>query len=513
MRRRLGRLIPLCVVVLLMVTLVALGAEKPKYGGVLRVATTTSVPTLDPMVVTHIATREVGMHIFESLITFDENFGVVPMLAESWDISPDGRVYTFYLRRGVPFHNGKEMKAEDVWASVIRFLEVSPRKGELANLEEVKIVDDYTVEFRLSQPTGPFLAALANPIAQLAIMPREAVEGKAARQAEIIGTGPYKFVEWIPDRHVKVVRFPEYEPIDMPTSGFGGYKAAYIDEILFIPVPEPGARVAGLEAGDYDFADFLPAINVPDLMDQPGLILDSLMPYTWPVIYFNFARSFGSHKLRQAVQAGLDFDEIMIASSDGAGRLDPGMYFKEQVWNSQVGIDLYNQKDLDKAKALMKEANYAGEEIIVVTNTDYEYMYKAAIVLEQQLKKIGFNAKLVVLDWPGSLDVRKDLDKWDIFFSSHSTRFDPSANDFYFKPETTFFAYDNPEMVKYLKQGMDSTAFEDRYRAYEEAQRIFYEDVAMIKLYDLGIWQGWQKYVKEYRPWVMLNFNSVWLDK
>ncbi len=203
----------------------------------------------------------------------------------------------------------------------------------------------------------------------------------------------------------------------------------------------------------------------------------------------------------------------MIASSDGAGRLDPGMYFQEQVWHSNVGAELYNQKNLEKAKALMKEAGYGGEEIIVVTNTDYEYMYKAAIVLEQQLKKMGFNVKLVVLDWPGSLDLRSDLTKWDIFFSSHSTRFDPSANDFYFMPGTTFFAYDNPEMVKYLQQGMASTSFEDRYRAYEQAQRIFYEDVAMIKLYDLGIWQGWQEYVKGYRPWVMINFNNVWLDK
>ena len=512
MRKGLGRFILLSLVVVLMASLVALGAGGPKYGGTLRVATTTSVPTLDPMVVTHVATREVGMHIFESLVTFDENFAIVPMLAESWDISPDEQVYTFYLRQGVPFHNGKEMKAEDVWASVVRFLEVSPRKGELANLEEVRVIDDYTVEFRLSQPTGPFLAALANPIAQLAIMPREAVEGKPARQAEIIGTGPYKFVEWIPDRHVKVVRFEDYKPVDMPASGFAGHKAAYIDEILFIPVPEPGARVAGLEAGDYDFADFLPAISVPDLMYRPDLVLDSLMPYTWPVIYFNFARHFGDLRLRQAVQAGLDLEEIMIASSDDAGRLDPGMYFQEQVWHSNVGAELYNQKDLEKAKALMQEADYAGEEIIVVTNTDYEYMYKAAIVLEQQLKN-GLQCqtsgpRLARFVRPGS-----DLSKWDIFFSSHSTRFDPSANDFYFMPGTTFFAYDNPEMVKYLKQGMDSTSFEDRYRAYEEAQRIFYEDVAMIKLYDLGIWQGWQEYVQGYRPWVMINFNNVWLDK
>ncbi|RJQ53076.1 MAG: ABC transporter substrate-binding protein [Desulfobacteraceae bacterium] len=490
-------------------------ADTPKSGGVLRVADTASPPTLDFMCSTSTATRVVGTHIFEGLMAYDKNYQVVPMLAENYEVGADGKTFVFRLRKGVLFHNGDEMKAEDVKACVDRFIAVSPRKRDLADLESVNVIDDYTIEFKLKKPIGPFLGILANPVALLAIMPKEAVEGKPLNKADIIGTGPYQLVEWIPDRHVKIKRFKDYKPLDTPGSGYAGKKGAYLDEINFVPVTEPGARVAGLEAGDYDFADFLPGTNVPDLKAEPRLAVKPLMPFTWPVMYFNFKRIFKDIKMRQAVQAGLDLESIMIAGSEGegSGRLDPGLYFKEQVWHSDIGKQYYNQNDKEKARRLMKDAGYKGEEIIVVTNTSYEYMYKSAIVVEQELKEMGFNVKLVVLDWPGALALRKDLSKWDMFFSSHSIRFDPFINNFYFLPETTFFAYDNPEMAKWIRKGMDSVRFEERKEAYDQIQRIFYEDAVMIKLYDLGIWQGWQKHVKGYEPWYMLQFLNTWVEK
>ena len=488
-------------------------ADMPKSGGVLRVAVTASPPTLDFMSSTSTATRVVATHIFEGLMAYDENYQVVPMLAEKYEMSDDGKTFVFHLRKGVLFHNGDEMKAEDVKACVDRFVAVSPRKRDLAEMESVNIIDAYTIEFKLKRAIGPFLGILGMPIALLAIMPKEAVEGKPLNKADIIGTGPYQLVEWIPDRHVKVKRFKDYRSLDTPASGYAGKKGAYLDEIYFVSVTEPGARVAGLEAGDYDFSDFLPGNSVPDLKANANLVVKPLMPFTWPVMYFNFSRIFKEKKLRQAVQAGLDLEAVMIAASEGSGRLDPGLYFKEQVWHSDIGKEYYNQNNKEKAKQLMKEAGYKGEEIIVVTNTSYEYMYKSAIVVEQELKEMGFNVKLVVLDWPGALALRKDMSKWDMFFSSHSTRFDPFINNFYFLPQTTFFAYNNPEMTSWIQKGMDSVKFEDRYKAYEQTQRIFYEDAVMIKLFDLGVWEGWQKYVKGYEPWYMIQFPNTWVDK
>jgi len=486
----------------------------PTSGGVLRVAVTASPPTLDPHSSTFVAARESGMHVFESLVSFDAKFQLTPQLAERWEVSPDGKVYTFYLRKGVKFHNGKEMTAEDVKASVDRFKQMSPRRNELEDLTKVEIVNPTTVRMTLSKINAPFLAALGSPAGHLAILPKEAVEGRPINKADTIGTGPYKIVEWIPDRWVKVARFSDYNPTGKADAGgYGGARIPYLDEILFIPVPEPGARVAGLQSGDYDFADALPPMAANRLANDRNFSVVQLAPYTYPVLYFNHSGKFKELKLRQAVQAALDMDEIMQVASEGAGRTDPGFYFKEQVWYSTAGGELYNQKNPAKAKRLLQEAGYKGEQFTMVTNTDYDFMYKAALVVLQQLKKVGMNIKIEVYDWPGAVALRKDLTKWDLFYSGHSTRFDPSNNDFYFMPKTTFFAYTNPKMVELIEKAGATLNLEERYKIYADIQRLIYEDVAMVKLYDHNIWQGYSKRVKGYTPWVMIRFWDVWIEK
>lgn len=509
---RLGVVVLLVAAVVVMAASVSVAAA-PTYGGTLRVAVATNPPTLDPHATTHTAPREIGLHVFENLVTFNARYQVVPQLAAKWDISSDGKVYTFYLRKGVKFHNGKEMTAEDVKASVDRFKQYSPRRGELDDLTKVEVVNDYTVKMYLAKPSGPFLASLANPIGQLAILPKEAVEGRPLGKVDLIGTGPFKFVEWIPDRWVKLARFKDYKPEQGPASGFGGSRVAYVDEIMFIPVPEASARVAGLQTGEYDFADMLPAESVSRLSKVKGLKIVQLGPYNYPVMYLNFAGKLKDLKLRQAIQAALNMEDIMEVASSGAGRLDPGFYFREQAFYSDAGKELYNQSNPQKAKELLKEAGYKGEPLVMVTNTDYDYMYKAALVILQQLKKIGLNVKIEVYDWPGALAVRKDLSKWDLFFSGHSTRFDPSANDFYFLSKTTFFGYNNPKMDALIDKAGLTTNAEDRFKFYDDIQRIIYDDAVMIKLYDQNIFEGYQTNVNGYMPWVQIRFWNVWLDK
>ena len=503
-----------CMVLVLALVAGPVWAGAPVQGGVLRVALTASPPTLDPHSTTHLAVREVGLHIFENLLTFDAKFQIVPQLAERWEVSADGKVYTFSLRKGVKFHNGREMTADDVRASVERFRAIAPRRNELDGLAKLEVVSPAVVRMSLSKPDAAFLAAIANPICQLAILPKEAVEGKAINKADLIGTGPFKFVEWIPDRWVKVARFPDYRPEGkVEAGGFGGARYAYADEIRFIPVPEPGARVAGLQTGEYDFADFLPSASIPQLTGDRSLRIVRLGPQNYPTVYFNHTGKFKNLKLRQAVQAALNMDEIMQVANDGDGRVDPGLYFKEQVWYTTAGGRLYNQKNAAKAKQLLKEAGYQGEPVVFVTNTSYDYMYKAAQVIQEQLKKVGMNVKLEVYDWPGSLAVRKDMATWDLFTSSHSTRFDPSANDFYFREKTTFFGYKNPKMETLLDRAGAATKFSDRYKIYEEVQKLIYDDVALLKLYDHFTWQGHSARLQGYTPWVQVRLWNVWLER
>jgi len=489
-------------------------AGAPVQGGILRVALTASAPTLDPHAGTHLAIREIGTHIFEGLLAFDSKFQVVPQLAERWETSADGKVYTFYLRKGVKFHNGREMTAEDVKASVDRFRTIAPRRNELDAVDRIEIAGPAAIRMTLKRIDAAFLAAIANPICQLAILPKEAVEGKPINKADIVGTGPYKFLEWIPDRWVRVTRFMDYRlegKVDV--GGLGGARHAYADEIRFVPVPEPGARVAGLQTGEYDFADFLPSASMPQLTGDRSLRVVRLGPQNYPTVYFNHKGKFKNPKLRQAVQAALNMEEIMQVANDGDGRVDPGFYFKEQVWHTAAGGKLYNQKNPARAAQLLKEAGYNGEPVVFVTNTSYDYMYKAAQVIQEQLKKVGMNVTLGVYDWPGSLAIRKDMTKWDMFTSSHSTRFDPSANDFYFRAKTTFFGYENSKMETLLDKASAATKFEDRYKIYEEVQKLTYEDAIMLKLYDHYTWQGHSAKLNGYTPWVMVRLWNVWTAK
>ena len=493
-------------------------ASEPKYGGVLRVATRSAPLGLDSAVTGSIATREVACHVYENLLSFDSSFAVQPMLAESWDISEDGTVYTFYLREGVPFHNGKILKAEDVKASLEWFRERGVNKHFIEDVNEINILDDYTIELKLNQPSGTLLPFLGNTTTYYAITPLEVVEkAKETGEFEVVGTGPYYLDEWITDRYVRLKRFEDYQPLEgIETSAWSGPKKAYLDEILLIPVPEGGSRVAGIEAGDYDFADAIPTTEVPRLKENDKIVVVEQMPNCWPVIYINQSEHsiFNDLKLRQAVQAGLDHNEIMLASSEGSGRLDPGMFFIEQAtWHSDIAGELYNQNDPEKAKRLMEEAGYNGEEITVLTNTNYDYMYKASIVVERQLSNLGFNVNLVVTDWPTQNDIKKDLSKWHLSFSSHSPRWDPVVNDSYFR-EYSFMGVDNPELIEALDKGKFSTNYEDRYEAYEDVQRILYEQVHWIKLYDLGVYQARRENVKGYEslPYAVY-FVNTWLDK
>ena len=500
------------VLALLPVAAISSAQGTPKTGGTLRVALSTNPPGLDPMANSHVATRQVGLHIFESLVTFDENFKVSPQIAERWEISKDGKVYTFYLRKGLKFHNGDAVTAADVKASLERFKAGAARRQDLANVTNIEVVNDTTVRVTLAAESGAFLAALANPMCQLAIIPAK-FRDVPIGQLEAIGTGPFKFVEWIPDRHIKLVRYEGYKPLDTPASGFAGKRAALVDELLIIPVPEPGARVAGLERGEYDFIEDVPATSVQRLGKRNDLIIDQLAPYTYVTLYFNFSRQFSDPRIRKAVQLALNMDEIALVAGEGAGRVDPGFYFLEQFWHSDAGKESYNQHDIAKAKALLQEAGYKGEQIILVTNTDYAYTYKAALVVLQQLKAIGMKIKLEVYDWPGALAVRADLNKWDLFFSSHSTRFDPTANDFYYYKATTFFGYNDPAMEAILNEAKRLSDPVARRALYEKAQQKVYDDAVMLKLFDLNMYEGLRTYVKGFKFWVMPYFWNVWLDK
>jgi len=317
-------------------------AQEPRPGGVLKVAIIGEPPSLDAHWTTASLTYDVTSHLYEPLFTLDERYGVVPMLAEGHAVADGGKTWTIRLRRGVPFHNGKECSAEDVVASLTRWGRIaSVGKILFKNVQSFQAKDRYTVELRFGGCSGPVLAALGNASQFPAIYPKEVVEAAGDGQIkDFVGTGPFRFVERVPDRYTRMARFDKYAARGDATTGYGGRRTAYADELQFIPVPDVSVRAAGVESGEYHFSDWIAPDNYERLTRNPKLDVMLVKPNEWVSAIFNKKQSpFTNRLLRQAFVAALDMEPIMKAAVGAPEfyRLDPSLIFREQVWWSDVG--------------------------------------------------------------------------------------------------------------------------------------------------------------------------------
>src|SRR6185436_13752893 len=285
----------------------AAGVSAQKKGGVIRVGNLGEPPALDAHWTTASITETLTNHIYEGLYSLDSGNKPIPMLAEGVAISKDGLVYTFKLRKGVKFHNGKEMTSEDVVASLARWGKQSVYgKALFAQVADWKAIDKYTVEMKLKEKSAIVLISLAVPNNFGAIYPKEIAEKfePAVKATEYIGTGPYKLAEWKPDQYIRMVRFDEYKSRAEKPTGYGGGKTAYVDEIRWVPVPEVATRVAQMETGELDFADDLNLDAFDRLKKNAAVRPIVSKPYYWLVAVFNKKEGLMTNqKLRQAWQA------------------------------------------------------------------------------------------------------------------------------------------------------------------------------------------------------------------
>src|SRR5712692_4091330 len=339
----------------------ALAQEAPRPGGTLKAAMIGEPPSLDLHWTTAVITQEIAFHIYEGLYTYDRNFTPIPMLAEGHSVADGGRRYTITLRKGVRFHNGKEMTSADVVPSLNRWGKIStPGKALWKNVEAVEAKDPYTVVIHLKEPSGSLLFGLGRPNAGAAIYPKDVVAAAGDGQIkDNIGTGPYRFVEHKPDRHIKLARFKDYAARTDAPEGYGGKRTAYTDEILFIPVPDVAVRLAGVETGEYHFAQQIKQDQYDRVKTTPGVVPAIIKPYGWITAVPNHKEGLmANKKLRQAFLAALDMEPIMGAAMGNKDfyRLDGAAFFPEQaLWYSTAGVAAFNQHDRDKARRLLKE--------------------------------------------------------------------------------------------------------------------------------------------------------------
>jgi peptide/nickel transport system substrate-binding protein len=487
--------------------------DDPRSGGTFTFAVATTPPTFD----WHISTAQSvqiygGLYIWEGLFALDESLAPRPMLVESWDISDDNLLWTFNLRQGVPFHNGKEMTSEDVVASVERWRQVSPQAAKLERVREVVAVDEYTVQFVLDAPLAPLPYILADQAATPVIHPREVIEGAGPNELpEYIGTGPYRFGEWVPDRHIVLERFDDYASRDEEDwGGLAGRKNAYLDTIIFRNIPESEVRLAGLETGEFHAANPLPADYYDQLQALPDVEPFIIDFDSRPVLYFSMAGMMEDVRLRKAIRAALDMDEIMFAATGNEAfydlNPDPLFYRFQQFW-SGIGEEVYNQNDFELARQMAEEAGYGGEPIrFLASSTQFSHR-QPAIMITEQLRDAGFNIELDLRDFATVTQVRQDPTVWEMTYTR--TRI----------PELTKIenvrdrGFDSPEFQKMLDTTFEETDTEALRVAFEEfKQEVMIDQVPWLVLGDMHGMGGVASHVRGFTGEYNHPLYNVWLD-
>ena len=434
----------------------------PARAQVLEIATDQSPVGLDPQIATSFATQLITSTIYEGLTAIDPDLHVVPALAKSWTVSDDGRSYRFELRPGATFHNGRALAPADIVASIARIRDPktsSPYASRFAAVTTVEPDGDSAVRITLDQPSAPFLAQLAS----LAIIPAEATQDLARHP---VGTGPFKFREWVPDTYIALDRNPAYWEQGHPA--LAGLK--------FDIVPEAATRQLGIQSGTYRMVPTLDAATVAALQGQSRVKILQTQDLAYSLIGLNTTKPpFDKPEVREAVNLALDRSQIADAAYFGkavpAGPLSPAL----KDWAlPTTDFDCY-RTDPAKARKLLQAAGLTlPVKITLNVLGSLRQVVDVAQVVQAQMNKAGFEVALnvqeqgkFIQDWRGG--------NFEAFASLNSGGPDPDdyfGRTFATGGATNVFKYSNPTLDKLLADARTTQNQADRKHLYDQAQHI-----------------------------------------
>ncbi len=483
----------------------------PAKGGTINVATPGEPPTLDPMQSTADVVGMIGQHMFETLYTWGEGWRIVPLLAAADPtISDGGKNYTIPLRQGVRFHDGSTMTSADVLASLNRWTSIAQRGQQTKEyVDSITAPDANTIRIALKKPYAPLMSFLSLETSAATILP-------AARQSpqmtEPVGTGPFSFIERVPDRYVRVRRFDGYTPRDDAPNNYGGKRTPWLDEIRFVPVPNANTRVAGSISGEYDYADSLPTETMPRLKSgaTDPLVFKS---FGWPLFFCNLKQGpLTSQALRQAVLASLNFQEMLTAAfgSPDFFATDPAYYPEGFALHSDAGADIYKAAgDIDRAKKMATAAGYKGEKIRILVSQQYDFHFKLAEVAANQMQQAGLNAATVVVDWATLLTQRNDGSLWDIYVTHGPILPEPTLYSFMTPSAPGWWATPTRDAAVAAFNAEPDPA--KRAALWGNVQQLIYQEVPIIRMGNFNALAVHAKRLKGVVPAAWPFFWNTWV--
>jgi peptide/nickel transport system substrate-binding protein len=442
-------------------------------------------PNLDPTSGAAAAIREVTYaNIFQGLTRFDGNGAIIPDLAKSWDISADGLTYTFHLVTGVKFHDGSPFSADDVKFSLDRARapdSTNAQKGLFADIASVDVVDAATVKITLKKPNGNFLFNMA--WGDAVILSPKSIATEATNP---VGTGPFKFVNWVKGDHVELTKF----------DGYWGTPAK-LDKVTFKFIADPSAAFAAVMAGD---VDAFPQYPSPETLEQfkadPRfqVIVGSTEGETILAMN-NGKKPFDNIKVREAVAHAINRKEIIDGAMFGYGT-PIGTHFAP---HNPAYVDLTAQSNYDpeKSKALLKEAGYPDGFTVSLKLPPPPYARRGGEIVAAQLAKVGIKAEITNVEWAQWLEqVFKGKD-YDLTIVSHT---EPMDIDIYGR-DNYYFNYKSDAFKKIMAELSATTDVAKRTDLLKAAQKQIADDYVNAYLFQLartgvanakivGLWQN-----------------------
>ena len=487
--------------------------QQATSGKTLRVGIGVDADTLDPAGQTTTTISNIIRLIAQPLFITSPNGTILPVLADSYNVSSNGTVYTIKLKKGIKFQDGEPLNSEAVKFTLERILDPNvkvPSRGNFLLIDHVEAVDEYTVNIYLKKPFAPFLGVLTSAYI-IAPNATKQLGDKIANNPAGIGTGPYMFKEWVKGDHITLVANPNY---------WNG--TPYFSQMIFKVVPDASTREAMLLSGDLDL------IIQPPPSDLASLSSRGDVKVSWTIstreMYIGINTQYGplnDTRVRQALNYAIDKDSLIKYVLFGLGSPEDSILPPFVLGHIAVGPYQY---DPQKAKQLLAQAGYPnGFSVTLITpNGRYLFDTQVAETIAQYLRDIGIQVNVRTYDWPTYVStILAPLNKTELqlFLLGWS----PSVPDPYFYTFQLFhssqftpngfnnFFYNNTEADKLLELGATTTDPQLRAQIYQNLTKIVWNDAPMIFLY-------YQGFVVAYRstlsnvvlfPYEMVDFASI----
>jgi peptide/nickel transport system substrate-binding protein len=483
----------------------------PVSGGTLRLAFSADPAGFDPAMGPSGMSHVVIEQVYSTLMSLDPDAVPYPDLAERYEMTPDGLEYTFFLRKGVKFHNGDELTADDVKFTFDRLR--APDSGysygsQVESIKDVTVVDPYTVKFTLSRVTGPFLTYMAFPGSS--IVPKKVVESGHDLNAQPIGSGPFKFISYQPRSSVKFEKNPDFYEAGKP----------YFDGLEFQLIADVTALTNAILSGTVDFSNEIPPKDWKTVSAAPGIVGETLegSRYYW-LLPNNTHAPMDNEKVRQAIAYALDRQAITAAAF--FGQATPILGGVIPAWNwAYADLKVFSPKgDPEKAKALLAEAGHPdGFETSLTMASSFPAMLAMAPIIQANLAAVGIKATISTMEIPRYWDEVWGPSKFDMtamyWVSPLADPDDFVYNNYACNMPINVQKSCSADMDKILQAAKSAPTEAERKTLYKEQQELSLKEMGIVPLVNAWILTAYTDRLKNYKPMrtgFLKTLKDAWL--